>query len=121
MIRRWLKKLAVRTLQGSEDWEKLLEDTLLSMGCGLTSVDPNHKLRVMLAAPLEAAGLRQERDYWREEAFRNACEADKAEHRAKLWKRCAQKFRDKHNKWWDTVGDMFPEEPQRASRRVLSK
>lgn len=67
-----------------------MEDTLLSMGCGLTSVDPNHKLRMMQAAPLEAAGLKQERDYWREEAFKNACEADKADRRARAWKAAAK-------------------------------
>jgi hypothetical protein len=118
MVRRLAKMLISRALQGPDDWEKVLEDTLLSMGCGLTSVDSNHKLRMMQAAPLEAASLRQERDYWREDAFKNACEADKAERRAKLWKRCAQKFRDKHNAWWDGVGDMFPDEPKRASRRA---
>jgi len=86
MVRRWVKKLVLRALEGPEDWSKVLEDTLLAMGCGLTSVDPNHKLRMMQAAPLEAASLRQERDYWREEAFKNACEADKAERRARVWK-----------------------------------
>jgi len=90
MVRRLAKKLIMRALQGSDDWEKILEDTLLSMGCSLASGDSNHKLRLMRSAPLEAADLKCDRDYWREEAFKNACEADKAERRARTWKAAAK-------------------------------
>jgi hypothetical protein len=96
MVRRWAKKLVLKALEGPEDWGKILEDTLLSMGCGLVSVDPLHKQRMMLAAPLEAADLRRDRDYWREEAFRNARDADKAERRAQMWKAAAKAFRNNY-------------------------
>ncbi len=96
MVRRWVKKVVLKALEGPEDWAKILEDTLLSMGCGLVSVDPNHKMRMMLAAPLEAADLKRDRDYWREEAFRNACDADKAERRARVWKAAAKAARRRY-------------------------
>lgn len=96
MVRRWVKKLVSKAVNGPEDWAKILEDTLLSMGCGLISVDPLHKRRVMLAAPLEAADLKRDRDYWRDEALRNACDAEKAERRARAWKAAAKASRRDH-------------------------
>jgi hypothetical protein len=96
MVRRWVKKVILKALEAPEDWSTVLEDTLLSMGCELVSVDQNHKLRMMLAAPLEAADLKRDRDYWREEAFRNACEADKAERRARAWKAAAKAARRRY-------------------------
>jgi len=98
---RWAKKLLVRALEGPEDWGKVLEDTLLSMGCGLASVDPNHKLRMMRAAPLEAADLRRDRDYWRDEALKNAREAEKAEQRARAWKAAAKAARRDYKALYD--------------------
>ena len=90
MVRRLVEKLVTRAFQSPDDWEKVLEDTLLSMGCNVTSVDSTHKLRMMQSAPLEAADLKHDRDYWREEAFKNAREANKAERRARAWKAAAK-------------------------------
>lgn len=103
MVRRWAKRLILRALEAPEDWGRVLEDTLLSMGCSLISVDPNHKLRMMHAAPLEAAELKRECDYWREEAFKNACEANKAERRARTWKLAAKSARRAYKDLHDIV------------------
>ena len=94
MVRRWAKKLILKVLDGPEDWALTLEDTLLSMGCDLVGVDPYHKLRMMRAAPLKAADLKLACDYWREEALKNAHEANKADKRARAWKAAAKAARN---------------------------
>jgi hypothetical protein len=93
MVRGWVNSTVERIVNSSDAWFKTLEDTLLSMGCDVDGVPRERKLGLMRSAPLRAADLKFERDYWREEAFKNAREADAAERHASTWKRCAGRYR----------------------------
>jgi hypothetical protein len=94
MVRRFFQ-LIINKLDKKEDWSSIVEDTILCMGIDLNNVDLNYKLRMMRGVALLVADLKHDRDYWRDEALKNASEADNAERRAKIWKCAAKSFRSK--------------------------